>query len=117
MKKPPTTLQASGALSEQFSLITSLLFCPTLPPRGSAAEQALTDLLARDLTQIDWIAERKGWRLSAAVKSLDYLGWKPKSIMVQHPEWRNPIARDSLHDKAKQALYTMCKKGCAHDYR
>jgi hypothetical protein len=67
MKKAPTTLQASGALGEQLSRITTPLFCPTLPPRGSAAEQALTDLLARDLTQIEWLKEGKGWRLAAAV--------------------------------------------------
>jgi hypothetical protein len=41
------------------------------------ASIALTDLLARDLTQIDWLNDGKGWRLAAAVKELGYLGWEP----------------------------------------
>lgn len=101
-------------MTEQLSFLPEPPFCPLLPPHGSAAEQALNDLLARDLTQIDWLNERKGWRLSAAVKSLDYLGWEPKSIMVQHPEWPNAIARYSLPEKAKQAAYTMRKQGGAN---
>ena len=101
-------------MSEQLSFLPEPPFCPLLPPHGSAAEQALNDLLARDMTQIDWLNERKGWRLSAAVKSLDYLGWEPKSIMVQHPEWPNAIARYSLPEKAKQAAYTMRQKGGAN---
>ena len=90
-------------MSEQLSFLPPSPFCPLLPLHGSAAKQALTDLLTRDLTQIDWLKERKGWRLSAAVKSLDYLGWEPISIMVQHTDWPNPIARYSLSAKAKQA--------------
>ena len=70
MKKAPTRDQATGA-SEQNELFDLPAFCPILPPRGSAAEQALTDPLARDLTQLDWLAEGKGWRLAAAVKDLD----------------------------------------------
>ena len=88
-------------------------FCPLMPPCGSAAETALNDLLARDLTQIDWLNERKGWRLSAAVKSLDYLGWEPHAIMVQHPEWPNAIAKYSLPPKAKQAAVLMRQQGGA----
>ena len=95
--------QAHGVPGEQLSFLPAPVFCPILPPAGSAAETALYDLLARDLTQIDWLRERKGWRLSAAVKALDYLGWEPRSIMVQHPAWPNPIARYSLPAKAKQA--------------
>ena len=101
-------------MSEQLSFLPAQPFCPILPPHGSAAEQALSDLLARDLTQIDWLNERKGWRLSAAVKSLDYLGWEPISIMVQHTDWPNAIARYSLPEKAKQAAYTMRQQGGAH---
>jgi hypothetical protein len=96
---------------EQFSLLPVPPFCPLLPPHGSAAETALHDLLERDLTQIDWLAERKGWRLAAAVKSLDYLGWEPQSIMVQSAGWPNPIARYSLPPKAKQAAHTMRQTG------
>jgi len=101
-------------MSEQLSFLPAQQFCPLQPPRGSAAEQALCDLLERDLTQIDWLNERKGWRLSAAVKSLDYLGWEPQSIMVQHPAWPNAIARYSLPEKAKQAAYTMRNQTGTH---
>jgi hypothetical protein len=98
-------------MSEQFSFFPAAEFCPLMPPCGSAAETALNDLLARDITQIDWLNERKGWRLSAAVKSLDYLGWEPVSIMVHHPDWPNPIARYSLQAKAKQAAAAMRQGG------
>jgi hypothetical protein len=111
----PTSDQASGVSSgEQNELFDLPAFCPILPPANSAAEQALTDLLARDLTQIDWLNERKGWRLSAAVKQLDYLGWEPISIMVQHPGWPNAIARYSLPAKAKQAVAAMRQQGGEH---
>jgi len=103
----PTHDQAPGVSGEQLSFLPTPAFCPILPPVGSAAETALNDLLSRDLTQIDWLNERKGWRLSAAVKSLDYLGWEPDSILIQHPEWPNAIARYSLPLKAKQAAAMM----------
>ena len=96
---------------EQIPMFEGPAFCPLMPPCGSAAETALNDLLARDLTQIDWLNERKGWRLSAAVKSLGYLGWEPRSIMVQHPGWPNAIARYSLPPKAKQAAVLMRQQG------
>ena len=101
-------------MSEQLSFLPAQRFCPLLPPHGSAAEQALCDLLERDLTQIDWLNERKGWRLSAAVKSLDYLGWKPVSIMVQHTDWPNPIARYSLPAKAKEAAAGLMRGRAVH---
>jgi hypothetical protein len=112
----PTSRQASSGVSgEQLSFLPTPAFCPILPPVNSAAAQALTDLLARDLTQIDWLNERKGWRLSAAVKTLDYLGWEPDSIMVQHPSWPNAIARYSLPQKAKQAAAGLMRGGAAHE--
>jgi hypothetical protein len=107
----PTSDQASGVSGEQLSFLPTPAFCPILPPVNSAAETALNDLLARDLTQIDWLNERKGWRLSAAVKQLDYLGWEPDSIMIQHADWPNAIARYSLPAKAKQAVAAMRQRG------
>lgn len=109
-RKAPTPTKATGA-SEQNELFDLPAFCPILPPLGSAAEQALNDLLARDLTQIDWLNEGKGWRLAAAVKDLDYLGWMPDSIRVKCNGWGRPIARYSLPTKAKQAAYTMRQGG------
>lgn len=101
-------------MSEQLSFLPPVPFCPLLPPHGSTAEQALYDLLKRDVTQLDWIAERKSWRLAAAVKELDYLGWEPNSVLILCKGWDNPIARYSLPTKAKQAFYSMRQQGGAH---
>jgi hypothetical protein len=101
-------------MSEQLSFLPPVPFCPLLPPHGTAAEQALYDLLERDLTTPDWIAEHKGWRLAAAVKELGYLGWEPKSVLVLCSGWDNPIARYSLPAKAKQAFNSMRNQGGAH---
>jgi hypothetical protein len=101
-------------MSEQLSFLPEPPFCPLLPPHGSAAEQALCDLLERDLTQLDWLAEGKGWRLAAAVKELGYLGWEPISVLVLCNGWGKPIARYSLPAKAKQAFYAMRNKEAAH---
>ena len=111
MKKAPEPTKDQGAYGEQLSFLPNPEFCPILPPPNSAAAKALDDLLAQDLTQIDWLRDGKGWRLAAAVKELGYLGWEPKSILVQCGEWKNPIARYSLPTKAKQAAHTMRKQG------
>jgi hypothetical protein len=107
----PTADQASGVSIEQAELFDLPTFCPILPPKNSAAEQALNDLLARDLTQIDWLESGHGWRLSAAVKVLDYLGWEPVSIRVKCKGWGRKIARYSLPQKAKQAAYSLRQGG------
>ena len=101
-------------MAEQLSFLPDPPFCPILPPVHSAASLALDDLLAGDVTQIDWLKTGKGWRLAAAVKELGYLGWEPKSILIQCADWKNPIARYSLPEKAKQAAFTMRQKGGAH---
>ena len=100
-------------MSEQLSFLPTPEFSPLLPPHGSAAEQCLYDLLEHDLTQPDWLASGNGWRLAAAVKELDYLGWEPQSIRVHHPARKRPIARYSLLPKAKQAAYTLRNAGGA----
>lgn len=112
-EKAPTRDQASGAFSEQNELFDLPAFCPILPPANSAAAQALADLCAGDVTQIDWLRDGKGWRLSAAVKELDYLGWEPVSVLVQSEGWPRPIARYSLHTRAKQAAHTLRNRGGA----
>lgn len=65
-------------MAEQLSFLPGEPFFACLPPKGSRAETALFDLMQRDLMQRDWL--HTGWRLAAAVKELDYLGWQPKSI-------------------------------------
>ncbi len=92
---------------EQIPMFEGPAFCPLMPPRGSRAEKALFDLTERDRTTPEWHSEGNGWRLAAAVKDLDYLGWEPISTPIHHIGSRRPIARYSLSQKAKQAAYTM----------
>ena len=101
-------------MSEQLSFLPTPEFSPLLPPHGSAAEQCLYDLCAGDLTQIDWLQSGNGWRLAAAVKALDYLGWEPVSILVQTAGWKRPIARYSLTQRVLQAAFTLRQKGGKH---
>lgn len=99
-------------MPEQTSFWPAPEFSPLLPPRGTKAEQALDDLLAHEhITQIDWLQSGKGWRLSAAVKMLDYLGWQPISIQVKVEGWPAPVALYSLSEKAKQAAIKL--RGCS----
>lgn len=98
-------------IPEQLPMFAGPEFCPLLPPKNSAAEDALMELLTNDITQKDWIDRGLSWRLSAAIKTLGYLGWEPQSIRVKHPGWRNKIARYSLLPKAKQAAAVLRQKG------
>jgi hypothetical protein len=92
-------------MGEQLSFLPDEPFFACLPPKGSQAETALFDLLECDLMQRDWLGEGlgKGWRLAAAVKELDYLGWQPKSIRVGRE------ARYSLPQAAKEFYFRMMK--------
>jgi hypothetical protein len=101
-------------MSKQLSFFPEPEFFPILPPCGSAAEQALIDLLERDWTTPEWDDAGNGWRLAAAVKALDYLGWKPISIPVPYPGRKRRIARYSLSQKAKQAAASMRQQRSAH---
>lgn len=60
---------------------------PTMPAFGTAAYLALVDLTQTPLTQPDWLAMGRGWRLASAVKSLDYMRWPLAS------EWVKPNGR------------------------
>lgn len=96
---------------EQIPMFEGPAFCPLMPPKNSAAEKALFDLLERDWTTPEWDDAGNGWRLAAAVQSLKYLGWEPISTPVHYPGRKRPIARYSLSAKAKQAAYTMRRGG------
>ena len=109
----PTSDQASGVSGEQLSFLPTPVFCPILPPPHSAASVALDDLMQGSITQLDWLQRGMGWRLAAAVKELDYLGWCPESIRVKCNGWGRKIALYSLPAKAKQAAYTMRQQGSA----
>jgi hypothetical protein len=94
-------------MGEQLSFLPDEPFFACLPPKGSQAETTLFDLLERDLMQRDLLREglAKGWRLAAAVKALDYLGWQPKSIRVGRE------ARYSLSPQAKAFFHRMRNGG------
>ena len=92
---------------KQTSFLPEPDFFPIPPKPNSAAAQALDDLCNGDLTQIDWLNSGNGWRLAAAVKQLDYLGWEPQSIRVKCNGWGRPIARYSLTERASKAAYTL----------
>jgi hypothetical protein len=111
MKKAPNRANSTGAF-EQLSFLPTPEFCPILPTAGTQAAQALEDLSNKDITQADWLPPNsfKGWRLSAAIKELDYLGWQPDGVMVNCGRKR-PIKRYSLPAKAKAAYFTLTKGG------
>jgi hypothetical protein len=99
-----------GFQGKQLSFLPTPEFCPILPPAHSAAAVALDDLLRRDISQVDWLREGKGWRLAAAIKELGYLGWEPKSILVLCRGWSKPIARYSLGATAKRTVFALRTK-------
>jgi len=101
-------------ITEQIPMFDGPAFCPLMPPHGSLAERALFDLAERDLTTPEWDDEGNGWRLAAAVKDLDYLGWEPDSIRVKYKGCKRPIAQYSLPAKAKQAIAAMRQGGIDH---
>jgi hypothetical protein len=110
----PTADQASGVSKEQAEMFDQPSFCPLLPPKNSTTEQVLFALVARDLTQFEWLMAGNGWRLAAEIKELDYLGWEPISIRIKVNGWGRKIARYSLSPKAKQAAYMLYQQGGNH---
>ena len=111
----PSIMDFAAGTGKQLSFIDEPDFMPLAPPKGSRAETALHDLCDGTLTRIDWYEAGKGFELPAAIKELDYLGWQPQSAMRKSDKWRSPIAHYSLHQKAKQAAYTLRNpKGACH---
>lgn len=61
------------------------------PSPDSLAGRALADMLqGKHLRQSEWLEH--SWRLAAAIKELDYLGWPVVSMPVQIPTRQRPIA-------------------------
>jgi hypothetical protein len=111
MNKAPRPSKVRGAI-EQGELFDVPVFRPRLPPANSYAAQALHDLLNGTLTQLDWLQRGFGWRLAAAIKELDYLGWCPESMRAKCAGWARPIAHYSLPEFARQAAYAMGANLC-----
>lgn len=98
-KKTPPPSKAIGVNSEQLSFLPKPELSPTMPTAYTAAWLALRDMVNSPITQIDWLALNRGWRLSAAVKTLDYDGWPVTAEWVTGP-WPRPIKRYSLPEAA-----------------
>ena len=111
MKKAPPPTKMHGAIG-QGELFDVPVFCPSLPSANSFAGQALRDLADGTLTQLDWLQRGLGWRLAAAIKELDYLGWCPQSKRVKCTDWPRPIAHYSLPEFAKEAAYAISVNLC-----
>lgn len=76
---------------EQLSFLPPPPCRPTMPSLHSKAWLALRDMLEGPITQIDWLNWGRGWRLGAAFKELDYLGWPLGSEWVIADGHTNPI--------------------------
>jgi len=69
--------------ADQPDLFPRMGLLPKAPPRGCRAWLALLDMLQHGpITHKDWLTIGRGWRLAAAIKELDYLGWPIKSWWV-----------------------------------
>lgn len=106
----PLTRQSNGT-SEQLSFLPEPAFCPKSPNPNSAEYVALVALLEGELTQIEWLKLGMGWRLAAAIKELDYLGWEPESILLKREGWTKPIAVYQLPVKAKRLVKQLQSRG------
>ena len=106
MRKAPDRTNDTGAYGEQLSFLPTPPFCPSLPPADTNSEKALIDLIERPrLMQIDWVRERKSWRLSAAIYDLNQLGWEVKSHRSDRGQ-----AIYTLSAKAKQTAYRLFRE-------
>ena len=91
--KNPESRQASPGF-EQTELFERHLTA-RFPSKDSQAGIALADLLkGAHLRQSEWLDV--GWRLAAAIKELDYLGWPVLSVPVHIEGRKRPIADYSL---------------------
>ena len=105
----PLTRQSNRAA--QLSLLPEPTFCPKYSNPNSAEYVALVAMLEGELTQIEWLKRGKGWRLAAAIKELDYLGWEPESILLKREGWTKPIAVYQLPVKAKRLVKQLQSRG------
>ena len=84
---------------------------PQCPTKGSKAWLAVRDFASiGTLTQPDWLDMGRGWRLAAAVKELDYLGWRVMAAWVQPEGFPAPIKRYSLSASQHRLAIHLCRK-------
>ncbi len=92
----PTPSTVSVVSGEQLSFLGPAPLSPSMPAPYSKAWLALAALTQGPLTQLDWLNMGRGWRLSAAVKELGYLGWPVESEWVLADGWPKPVKRYSV---------------------
>ena len=92
-RKAPAPTKTQGAYGEQLSFLPPPPLSPTMPSLHSKPWLALVDMMEGPITQIDWLNMGRGWRLSAAFKALDYLGWPVGSEWVLADGNPEPIKR------------------------
>lgn len=102
-------------------MMNSDLFPDTLPPvtpatwptKGSRADEALQALLTTPQNQADYW---QGWRLSAYVKELEYLGWSFIKFDIQRPGCRRAITEYRI-DRACPAVSAALARTQAFEVR
>ena len=112
-RKAPAPSKEQGANGEQLSFLPRAELSPAMPSAYSKAWLALLDMTHGPLTQIDWLRMRRGWRLSAAFKELDYLGWPVDSEWVLAEGCPNPIKRYYLLPEGLSIAGDRLKGGAA----
>jgi hypothetical protein len=75
MKKAPHTYKEHGAYGEQLSLLPTPEFSPKQPEKSTLPYFALREMLKDSITQIGWLKQGYGWRLSATINILNEMGW------------------------------------------
>lgn len=92
MSAPGKSLGEGAGRMVQGELFQCPKFTTTFPTAGTRAALALDDLKRRPITQLDWLRPGRGWRLAAAVKEFDYLGWTVRAERVKVAQCARPIA-------------------------
>ena len=100
-------------VGEQLTFLPAPEWNPIMPEFGTNAYLALVDLTQTPLTQPDWLAMGRGWRLAAAFKDLDYLGWPLDSEWVRPNGRVRPIKRYRLKPEGMR-LALLALKGDHH---
>lgn len=108
MKKAPNTDQRDGAYGEQLSFLPTPEFSAISPEIGTLQYRALIAMAIEPISQINWLSNGCGWRLSATVNALNNKGWEVLS--ERRKVNGTSIAIYSLSDKSKKMLPLLLKK-------
>lgn len=118
MRSAHTTEVTVSALEPRHNHTANDLFPDTLPPvvpaawptKGTRADEALQALISSPQNQADYW---QGWRLSAYVKSLEYLGWSFIKRFIVRPGCRREITEYRLDRAAPGTSAALIARGAA----